>query len=79
LRSRHNTATARRWWLLLAFPPLAALALAVALVAPASAAPVIETNIHVAVSGLVTEPGRESPWLQPGDESPRPALDKHLF
>jgi hypothetical protein len=34
----HNTATARRRWLFLAFPALAALALTVALVRPASAA-----------------------------------------
>jgi DNA invertase Pin-like site-specific DNA recombinase len=26
-----------------------------------------------------TEVGRERPWLQPGDESPRPARDEPLF
>jgi hypothetical protein len=41
---------------LLAFPPLAALALALALVMQASAAPVIETNFHVPVSIVGTHP-----------------------
>ena len=48
MRPRHNTA--RRRWLLLAFPPLAALALTVALVMHASAAPVVQTNIHIPIS-----------------------------
>jgi divalent metal cation (Fe/Co/Zn/Cd) transporter len=31
------------------------------------------------IGALITEIGRESPWLQPGDESHRTALDEPLF
>ena len=52
MKTWHNPATAWRRWLFLAFPPLAALALTVALAIPASAAPVVETNIHFPISGV---------------------------
>ncbi|HEY7125588.1 MAG TPA: hypothetical protein VH540_16650 [Ktedonobacterales bacterium] len=55
MRTWHNPATARRRWLFLAFPPLAALALTLALAVPASAAPVVQTNVHIPISGVVSD------------------------
>jgi len=68
LRTRRNTATSRRRWLFLVFPPLAALALTLALVSHVSAASVIETNIHVLVSGLVTHPCTGASITLSGDD-----------
>src|SRR5690348_5762342 len=56
MRTWHNPATAWRRWLFLAFPPLAALALALALALPALAAPVVETNIHIPISAVLSDP-----------------------
>ncbi|HEY7094446.1 MAG TPA: hypothetical protein VH393_14785 [Ktedonobacterales bacterium] len=59
MRTRHNTATTRRRWLLLALAPLAALALSVALtlvlVSHASAAPVVNVNIRFPISGTAVD------------------------
>ncbi len=69
MRILHNTATARRRWLLLAFPPLAALALTVALVAHASAAPTFSINLRIPVSGAtVVNPCNGSNVTISGDE-----------
>jgi hypothetical protein len=68
LRIRHNTATSRRRWLLLAFPPLAALALTVALVSHASAAPVVQTNIHIPISTVYSDPCTGATVTLSGDD-----------
>ena len=56
MRTRRNTATSRRRWLFLVFPPLAALALTLALVS------------HVLVSGLVTHPCTGASITLSGDD-----------
>lgn len=56
MRIWHTPATAWRRWLFLAFPPLAALALNVALAIPAEASPVVQTNIHIPISAVLSDP-----------------------
>jgi hypothetical protein len=68
MRTWHNPATAWRRWLFLAFPLLATFALTLALAIPTSSAPVTETNIHVPVSGLVTQPCTRANVTLSGDD-----------
>ena len=69
MRTQHNTATARRRWLFLAFPALAALALtvALALVRPASAAAgVIHFQSYLPVIAPVSNPCTGGAFLLTG-------------